>query len=92
MFTPSFAEAAAKRGFPFRQGKEAADKGQVRLILDLWAVPTQLFLQVGAPTWALLSGAWHGSDHTKDFVVQVMCAVEDPTASHAILLAHADPG
>ena len=31
-------------------------------------------------------------DRASHFVVQVMCAVEDPAASHAILLAHADPG
>ena len=92
VFTARFAEAAQKIGFPFRQGKEAADKGQVRLLLDLWAMPPELFLQEGAPTWALLSGGWHGSDPTRDFVVQVMCAVEDLAASHAILLAHADPG
>ena len=58
VFTPSFAELRRISGFPFRQGKEAADTGQVRMILDLSAMPPEVLLQEGAPTWTLLM--WRG--------------------------------
>ena len=82
-----FASTAAAAGFPFRQGKEAAEKGQVRMIVDMSAMPLTL-VQKFAPAMASFLREWHGKVPSQDLAVQVMCSVQ----AAPCLELHADPG
>ena len=105
VLTPQFAEAAHQAGIPFRRGKEAADRNQIRLIVDMSAMPKDLLRALNALAWLAYLEEWCIKHPTRDAVVQIMCSPETaaavllpetavlaPKAAAAVLLLHADPG